>query len=73
MRLSITTLFRPVRCEDVERWWLLTGVEALLQRDGQRRAVKQLLVLNGGTPEGLPHSDVLKRHCRETEQMEGAW
>lgn len=33
----------------------------LLQWDRQRRAIKQLLVLNSRTPEGLPHGDVLKR------------
>lgn len=70
MFLRITTAFRPVGREDVERRRLLAGVEALLQRHGQRRAVEQLLVLIGRTPEGLPHCDVLKRHCGETGQME---
>lgn len=52
----------PVRCEDVEGWRLLAGLEGLLHWNGQRGAVKQLLVLNGGAPERLPHGDVLKRH-----------
>lgn len=56
------TGLRPVRCEDVKRRRLLAGLEALLQRDGQRLAVKQLLILNSGTPESLPHGNVLKRH-----------
>lgn len=54
--------FIPVRCEDVEGWRLLTCLEGFLHRNWQRRAVKQLLVLNGGAPESLPHGDVLKRH-----------
>ena len=54
--------FAPVGREDVEGRRLLACLEGLLQRDGQRRAVKQLLVLNCGTPECLPHGDVLKRH-----------
>lgn len=54
--------FRPVGREDVEGWRLLACLEGLLQWDGQRLAVKQLLVLNSGTPESLPHGDVLKRH-----------
>lgn len=68
LELSITVVnrtaaeFRPVWCEDVEGWRLLARLEGLLHRNGQRRAVKQLLVLNGGTPESLPHGDVLKRH-----------
>lgn len=62
--------FRPVGCEDVERWGLLAGVVRLLQWDRQRRAIKQLLVLNSRTPEGLPHGDVLKRHLGKEGQME---
>lgn len=54
--------FRPVWREDVEGWRLLACLEGLLQWDGQRLAVKQLLVLNSGAPESLPHGDVLKRH-----------
>lgn len=54
--------FIPVGCEDVQGWRLLARLEGLLHRNGQRRAVKQLLVLNGGAPESLPHGDVLKRH-----------
>lgn len=53
----------PVGCEDVEGWRLLACLEGLLHWNGQRRPVKQLLVLNGGAPESLPHGDVLKRHC----------
>lgn len=64
--------FRPVGREDVERRGLLAGLVRLLQWDGQRRAIKELLVLNGGTPEGLPHGNVLKRHCggRDAEKRE---
>lgn len=58
----MVTGVKPVRCEDVEGRRLLAGLEGLLQWDGQRRAVEQLLVLNGGTPERLPHGNVLKRH-----------
>lgn len=54
--------FIPVRREDVEGWRLLACLKGLLHWNGQRRAVKQLLVLNGGAPESLPHGDVLKRH-----------
>lgn len=54
--------FIPVGCEDVQGWRLLARLEGLLHRSGQGRAVKQLLVLNGGAPESLPHGDVLKRH-----------
>lgn len=54
--------FSPVRREDVEGRRLLARLEGLLQRDGQRLALKQLLVLDGGAPEGLPHGDVLERH-----------
>lgn len=63
-RISVKfeTLFTivPVRGEDVQRRGLLTRLVGLLHRDGQRGALKQLLVLNGATPEGLPHGDVLK-------------
>lgn len=52
----------PVRREDVEGRRLLARLEGLLHWDGQRGAVEQLLVLNGGAPESLPHGDVLKRH-----------
>ena len=62
--------FRPVGREDVEGWRLLACLESLLQWDGQRRAVKQLLVLNGGTPESLPHGNVLKRHYGREGRME---
>lgn len=61
-KLVKQTGFRPVGREDVEGWRLLACLESLLQWDGQRLAVKQLLVLNSGTPESLPHGDVLKRH-----------
>lgn len=60
--------FRPVGCEDVERWGLLAGVVRLLQWDRQRRAIKQLLVLNSRTPEGLPHGDVLKGHWERRDR-----
>jgi len=73
VQLSVS-LFRPVRCEDVEGWRLLASVEGLMKWDGQRLAVKQLLVLNSRTPESLPHGNVLKRHCgcgqREKKRLE---
>lgn len=62
------TVFRPVRGKDVEGGRLLAGMEGLLHRDGQRRPFKQLLVLNGGAPEGLPHRDILKGHWGQTDQ-----
>lgn len=59
--LKMTGL-RPVGCEDVKRRWLLAGLKGFLQWDGQRLSVKQLLILNGRTPESLPHGNILKRH-----------
>lgn len=59
---EVWSLSLPVRREDVEGRRLLARLEGLLQRDGQRLALKQLLVLDGGAPEGLPHGDVLERH-----------
>lgn len=59
---SNVTGSRPVGREDVEGRRLLAGLEGLLQRDGQRLAVEELLVLNSGTPESLSHGDVLEGH-----------
>lgn len=54
--------FWPVGREDVQRWRLFAQLVRLLHRDGQRLTLKQLLVLDRGAAESLPHRDVLKRH-----------
>lgn len=56
--------FWPVGREDVQRWRLFAQLVRLLHRDGQRLTLKQLLVLDGGAAESLPHRDVLKRHWK---------